>query len=171
MKISRLNLSIILGALAGLVASADVAKSAPGDIFIEFYGSEVSWAESEYVGHAFACIALHLNNGIKEDCYGFYPSEGGKGTIYGPGIVKSEISHNPTRFSRISTTVKARITEEQRRQVLEVANEWNTRQYVLSDANCIEFIHVAAGKIGLRRPDRSLFQLPSAYMVELEKLN
>ncbi|MBD2745786.1 hypothetical protein IC232_03655 [Microvirga sp. BT688] len=161
----------ILCLLTGLVGAGKEAASAPGDIFVEFYGSQVSWTSAEYVGHAFTCIALHLNNGIKEDCYGFYPKQGGKGLIDGPGIIKSELKENPTRFSRISTTVKAKISEEQRRQILALANDWNARGYTLTDSNCIDFVHDAAGKIGLKRPDRSSFQLPAAYLQELDRLN
>lgn len=154
----------------GLVHAQPLA-AAPGDIFAEFYGSEVSWADGEYVGHAFACIVLHLNAGIKEDCYGFYPREGGKGLVGGPGLTASEANKNPGRFSRITTTVKAKIGDEQRRQILALTNDWNAKGYALTTSNCIDFVHEAVGRTGLKRPERSRFQLPAAYIRELDRLN
>ncbi|SCZ05653.1 hypothetical protein SAMN02927923_03724 [Microvirga guangxiensis] len=131
----------LAGGLKGLLLVRTPVASDPGDIFLELFGSETSWTHREYMGHAFTCIALHLNNGVKEDCYGFYPKNDGKGAIYGPGIVRSEASHKPTRFSRTSATVKVKISEEQRRQILEAPNRWNSTNYNLSDDNCIAFVH------------------------------
>ena len=46
---------------------------AAGGINLEIMASRVSTIKGEFTGHAFMCIALLLNSGIKEDCYGFYP--------------------------------------------------------------------------------------------------
>lgn len=148
------------------------ARAAPGDIMLEIMGAEVSWANREYVGHAFLCIALHLNSGIKEDCYGFYPaSTTAVGRVSGPGVVSGEVGRNPTRFARVGAAAKRTITEDQRRAVLRAIDGWNARNYNLTDTNCIDLVHEVAGVVGMRRPDRGATQLPLAYVRELDRLN
>lgn len=170
----RRNRNFGAGLLAVLASAAMLSKpavGAPGDIYVEFYGAKTSWSDSEFVGHAFACIALHLNNGIKEDCYGFYPKSGGKGLIGGPGLTASEANKNPGRFGHIDTTVKVKITEDQRRQILALTDQWNSKDYSLTTSSCIDFVHDAVGKTGLKRPDRSKFQLPADYMKAIDQMN
>lgn len=171
----RANRHVCSTGLVALLASAVMLSTptfgAPGDIYVEFYGAKTSWSDSEFVGHAFACVALHLNNGIKEDCYGFYPKTGGKGLVGGPGLVASEANKNPGRFDHIDTTVKVKISDDQRRQILALANQWNSKDYSLTTSNCIDFVHEAIGKTGLKRPDRTQFQLPADYMQSLDQLN
>jgi hypothetical protein len=167
-KISKMTMTFLFVSSLLLVS---LASAIPGDIFVEFYGSKVSWANQEFTGHAFLCIVLHMNSGIKEDCYGFYPKEGASGFIGGPSVTVSEFRKNPGRFSRIDTTEKVKITEVQRRQILEIINSWNGKNYSLTDKNCIDFVHEAIGKTELKRPDRSRFQTPAGYMQELARLN
>lgn len=153
------------------ILSTGPVTAAPGDIYADFYGSQTSWAHKEFSGHAFLCIALHLSSGIKEECYGFYPKEGDKGFVGGPGVTVSEFRKNPGRFSRIDTTVKTKITDDQRRQILRLIDSWNDKDFILAENNCIDLVHEAVGKTSLKRPDRSRFQTPAAYMQELARLN
>src|SRR6266849_1412697 len=89
-------------------------------ITLEVMGLRTSWADKEFTGHAFLCIALDLQSGIKEDCYGFYPTgSGATAAIAGSGGLSSEFTRNPTRFSRVDASVKKTITPDQRRVVLD----------------------------------------------------
>src|SRR3954470_18399768 len=60
---------------------------------IQFIGSD--WFVNDTVvtgtspGHAFLCMRYMLKQGVKEDCWGFYPKNA-LAYVYGPGIVDSE---------------------------------------------------------------------------------
>ncbi|WP_424140480.1 hypothetical protein [Roseomonas chloroacetimidivorans] len=148
------------------------ASAASGDIYLQIMGSDTSWAAREFTGHAFSCIILHLNNGVKEDCYGFYPAgEGTRAVVSGPGVVNSEMDQNPSRFSRVTVSVERKITDSQRREILQRMSAWNSGRYNLTNSSCIDLAHDVAGVAGLRRPDRGALQLPVDYVRELDKLN
>lgn len=165
------RLAMLLALLAACTWP-QTARSAPGDIYVQFYGAQISWLDKEYAGHSFLCVVLHLNNGTKEECFGFYPKTDGVEMFIGtPGATRSEFAKNPTRFSRTTVTVEVKIDEAARRRILEQANQWNGRTYKLSDSNCIDFVHAALGATTLKRPDRQRFTFPTSYMQELKRLN
>ncbi|WP_152601995.1 hypothetical protein [Burkholderia paludis] len=70
------SLSVCLVAM--FVCFSKLASANPGDILIQFMAAERYPIIEDGTGvvHAFACIDLDLNSGIKEDCYGFYPRGG-----------------------------------------------------------------------------------------------
>src|SRR5258708_2029136 len=118
------NVLILTVAMIFLVTPAISADS----ITLEIMGSRTSWANKEFTGHAFLCIALNLQAGIKEDCYGFYPTgSGSTAAIAGTGGLSSEFTKNPTRFSRVDASVKKGITSDQRRAVLSLMRAWDKK--------------------------------------------
>src|SRR5690242_12658216 len=129
--------------VSGLVSGEANAQ----DLHVEFAASDISWTHSEYTGHAFMCLIVNTNTEPKEDCYGFYPKDGSKGFIGGPGVVQSEFRKNPTRYSRLVKSIRKRITEDQRRGVLRLVNDWNTKNYDLTDQSCIDFVASVAKEI------------------------
>jgi hypothetical protein len=146
-------------------------KANAQDLHVEFVASDISWTNSEYTGHAFMCIIVTTNTGPKEACYGFYPKEGSKAFIGGPGEVQSEFKKNPTRFSRIVKSIRKRITDDQRRGILRLVNEWNTKPYNLTDQDCIEFVASVAKEIGWDVPLREPTDLPATYLEKLKSAN
>lgn len=139
---------------------------------IQFMASETSWTDGEFVGHAFICLSVYLNSGIKEDCFGFYPREGEKKPfIGGPGVVKSEFQKNPNRFSRISVSFTTPISYVQRGQIIGMIDEWNSKNYDLTNQSCIDFVNSIAKALNLITPTRSATDLPVTYLRNLSNVN
>lgn len=152
------------------------AHAAPGDITIEFMASNANWADQSMTGHAFICVGLHLNSGIKEECFGFYPKDGIKGSVYGPGCVDSELNgkcgeHPITRFSNVVVSVKKKITEDQRRAVYAVGKEWNAKRFTLGWNDCVAFSNAVAKAAGLNTPTVTAATKPATYVQKLKELN
>lgn len=143
----------------------------PPSIQVEVMASEVSWSNQEFVGHAFMCISIPLSSGIKEDCYGFYPRNTVAGLIGGPGLTASEANKNPSRFSRITISYKRPITDEQRRAILKLVDEWNTHEYRLTNQSCIDFVNSVAQKLEWKTPPRVATDLPEAFLRKLVEAN
>ena len=147
-------------------------RTSQGSIKIEFMASDVSWVEQEYVGHAFMCISIPLNSGIKEDCFGFYPrSNSPLAFIGGPGVTVSEFEKKPSRFSRITLSIKKPITEDQRRAILKLVNDWNSGNYNLRNQSCIDLVDSAARTLGWTTPPRVASDLPERYLKKLSDAN
>ena len=149
---------------------ADV-QAAPGDIEVTIMGADVDWAASQFAGHAFMCISLHLNNGVKEECFGFYPKDGGSGFVGTPGATVSEFKKSPTRFSIITVSASKLITETQRRNILKLADTWNAKTFQVVTANCVNFAHEAAKVAGFVTPPLQSGELPKSYVTRLKALN
>jgi len=141
---------------------------------VEFMAARPSWADSEFVGHAFMVISTRVANGSKEDAFGFYPrkSDSSSATIGGPsGIVESEFTKNPARFSRITNSMRRPITDEERRTLIDTVNEFNRRDYRLTNQSCIDFVNTAAQKLGWNTPPRESTDLPTTFLSKLEAAN
>jgi hypothetical protein len=147
-----------------------VALSTEAQHDVQFLAARTSWAESEFVGHAFMIISTRVGNGSKEDSYGFY-AKGSKGVIIGPGIIISEFTENPSRFARISVSIRRPITIEQRRAVLRLVADWNAKNYSLVTRNCIDFVHAVASYLGWKVPPRNRSEMPETYLRRLRDLN
>jgi hypothetical protein len=149
---------------------------AADDITVEFMASQPSWEDSSATGHAFICVGLKLRAGIKEECFGFYPRSGGKGAVYGPGCVDSELNgkcgdHPITRFSNVVASVKKTITDEQRRAIYAVGKDWSARQFVLGWNDCVAFSNAVAQAAGLTIPRLTSATPPAIYVAKLKQLN
>jgi hypothetical protein len=141
-------------------------------IRLEIMASRVSTVNGEFTGHAFMCLELLLNSGIKEDCYGFYPKNDNiKGFVGGPGAVNSEFKKNPSRFSRIDQSLKVPISDVQRRTILGLVNDWDSKNYDLTKEQCVDFIRAVAQAAGLKVPPRDTLDFPVDLVAKLKKLN
>lgn len=147
------------------------AQSHPPSIQIEVMASRTSWSDKEFAGHAFMCISIPLSSGIKEDCFGFYPRDGVKGIIGGPGITNSEFAKNASRFSRVTISMKRPIADEGRRQILRLIDDWNAREYNLTHQSCIDFVNTVAKTLGWRTPPRIQTDLPATFLKKLVDAN
>lgn len=159
-------------AIVTFTAGAIMPLSAADDITLELMASKVSTINGEFTGHAFMCLALLLNSGIKEDCYGFYPRENTvKGYIGGPGVVDGEFQKNPSRFTRITQSLTILISDGQRRTILGLVNEWNTKNYDLTRQQCVDFVRAVATAAGLKVPPRNTTDFPVDLLTKVKNLN
>src|SRR6266702_6003590 len=148
---------------AALVVSSAV-HAAPGDITLEFMASPEGFTSGPSLGHAFFCIGLDLNSGIKEDCFGFYAKTSAGMFVGGPGVVNSEFQKNPGRFANVVSDFKTTISESQRKAIYQVISDFNAKNYSLIASSCIDLEMAIAQAAGLRAPPRSTIQLPRDFV-------
>lgn len=170
----RIVWTYLIGALASLALPA-VAVANPGDLYLHFYSSKYSWENKSITGHAFLCVAYHLNSGIKEECFGFYPKGGGLDMLIGgPGVADNEaLMKKPNRFNpgELTGEVSVKVTDTQLKATYKTLNEWNAKNYKLTNSNCISFVNAVAAGAGLKTPEQVGGMLPTTYLSELKKLN
>ena len=184
MSSSRFAPIAILWILAGIPTSSrpghdPTLSTEPGDIYLQLYAHGPTAGNGLGVspGHAFMCISLHLNSGIKEDCYGFYPKEGVAGVIWGPGMVVKEFSDPatkkefPARLASASQVLNRKISESQRRGLLKAAQDWTNAKYHLTKKSCIDFVVAGAVAVGLTIPTRLEAETPDSYLKRLGAAN
>jgi hypothetical protein len=151
--------------------------SAADDITVQFMASgPANWDDNSITGHAFICVGIKVGSGIKEECFGFYPKTGGKGAVYGPGCVDSEINgkcgdHPITRFSHVTASVKKGISEEQRRAIYRLGEEWSKKDFLLGWRDCVAFSNAVAQAAGLKVPPSTAATTPAVYVQKLKDLN
>lgn len=152
----------------------EVAKADPGDIYLYLYSSTYSWENKSVFGHAFACMQYHLGSGIKEECFGFYPKNDGDVLIGGPGAADNEaLAKKPNRFNpgELTGEIGVKLKGDMRHQFFVLLNDWNSKNYSLTNSNCIDFVDAVAAILLLKRPPRSPSQKPTDYITALKKLN
>ncbi|MBS0642932.1 MAG: hypothetical protein JSS43_23965 [Proteobacteria bacterium] len=155
-----------------LTASTSGLVEISSNIQLEIMASPAGFAQGPSLGHAFMCIEMLLNQGIKEDCFGFYPKNGGTElAVGGPGVVNNEFDKNPVRFSNIIASGKWPLSINLRASILAAINNYDTGHYALTDANCIDFIDAIARIAGLKTPSRSPLQTPAKYVQGLVQMN
>lgn len=163
--------SIILIVSMCLV-SFETPTRASDDILIQFMASDANWVDKSFTGHAFICIQLKLNDGLKEDCYGFYPRSSGRALIGGPGVVDNEFDfdkHPPTRFSNIKASVIKVISTQDRSSILTLIKEYE-KDFKLTTSNCVKFTNEVAKKAGLKTPNSTDTTTPVSYIRKLQEL-
>lgn len=169
MRTFNVYLALFLSLFFGIFKRPAVAAD---DILLELMASRVSVVNGEFTGHAFMCIELLLNNGIKEDCYGFYPKiDNIHGYIGGPGVVQSEFQKNPDRFSRVEQSIKKPLSPAQRGKILGLVNDWDKTNYSLTQQQCVDFIRSVAAAAGLKLPPRDGTDFPTDFLKKLKALN
>ena len=143
------------------------------DYSILLMASEANWTDSSFTGHAFVCLQLRVNSGLKEDCYGFYPRKGMRALVGGPGVVDSEFDfekHPPTRFSNVKVSLNKTISLDARRKILSLIRGYD-KNFSLVSNNCVSFANSVARLAGLVTPDGVDFLTPVAYVQKLRALN
>jgi hypothetical protein len=141
--------------------------AAPGEIYLEFYGSPESRTSP---GHAFMCISLHLNAGTKEDCYGFYPQDITQ-ILDGKGKVESELSRNDNRFKSVKVSSIHKVSDAQRREALGQIRRYAGERYDIIVNNCGDMMLDVAKAAGLKTPSRGEFKRPITFVELLKRLN
>jgi hypothetical protein len=111
--------------LSALVALS-TAPRATADLFAEIMATPASWTSP---GHAFICISHTTASGIKEDCYGFYPSNKPEEAIVGSPQLANEFKKNPKRFGQVKWSLKKKITDQQYRDFQKLVDQVNTNTY------------------------------------------
>lgn len=169
------NVSVILAvtALLALVCRGQFLAAQDGqNPTIQIMGTSANWADGSVTGHALVCIQLPTKSGIKEDCYGFYPTS--VGSIFGgPGVVSSEFDfnvHPPTRFSNVVNSISAPITLQQRQNILQTIFGHPTT-YSITTSNCVSFANEVARAAGMNVPDDTSYTTPESYVNQLKALN
>ena len=167
--------SIDLVATLAAIAFASTPTSlsaASGDIVLQVMASPAGFAEGASPGHSFMCLAYHLNSGVKEECFGFYPRGASKNVfIGGPGIVAKEYEKNPARFAIVAESFSRTISADSRNKVATVLNQFNQASYKLTEKNCIDLVDRVAAAAGWKLPERSALQSPVAYLKSLKQRN
>lgn len=155
----------VLVQLCVVLALVQPACAAPGDIFITFMARTTAPVTQQTLGHAFFCINLHLNNGEKEECFGFYPQSVMK-ALNGPGVISNEFKK--AAIQNVSGSIDHKITESTRSAVYAEIQKWAGANYKLVLNNCGDFIYAVAAVAGLSRPDRSTLTLPTEFVQGLK---
>jgi hypothetical protein len=153
-------------------SSAYVTQSAP-EFMLEIYSTGLNISEKT-LGHAFMSIRIRTNNGYKEEPFGFYSepeARGGKDiprlVVGMPGALRKEFDRNPQRFSKIEETLQVPITDEQRRRIYNVVQDWDAHHYELLTDNCITFVGKVAEQAGIPLPNRILHPTANQYVAAL----
>lgn len=154
--LASLLLAVHLGAIA-----------APGDVFVQFMAQP---EDTRSPGHVFMCVAMHTTTSIKEECWGFYP-ESMSDFLNGRGAVRVEPANDITRFSRVTESVKYKITEQKRKDAIATIHRYVGSTYSITAPNCGDMALDVAKSIGLRAPARSDFVRPVTFVQKLRSLN
>jgi len=137
-----------------------------------------------FFGHAYMIIGVRTRTGIKEEIYGFYPSDDNlRALIKGPGMLKAEYRCTPAddcspektaetlkRLSEAEISVKIPVTPDQLTAIFHQVSSWNQKQYRLADQNCKDFVAAVAETLGYPVPARSVLQTPVEYISSLKAL-
>ena len=113
-------------------------------------------------GHAFIIMTHHTRIGLKEEIYGFYPRQNGKGAIFGPGMLRSEFRcgaandcvKDYNELKRLSESIESTelpISLDQRRAVYAEINRWNDKNYAFAGQNCVSFVSEVVVALGFQR--------------------
>jgi hypothetical protein len=153
-------------------------------------------APTSFTGHAFIIIGVKTNFGVKEEIFGFYPTQGGTGLIKGPGMLKADHRCGPNddcnpenkqklraQLSKAEQSVTVKVNEEQRRNIYKEINRWDSKSFIgpndkqvvpssdteyrVTDQNCIDFVASVVKAIGYEAPTRSSLQTPTQFLKEL----
>ena len=156
---------IMVAAVAGMTSAPALAQDKP--ITITFMARPADDSDLTF-GHAFFCIAVPLQTGSKEDCFGFYAKDMIK-VFDGPGLIASDLK--PENMAGVTTSLKHRISEQTRQNVYATIRRWAGSDYKLLVNNCGDFLYDVAKTAGLAVPDRSSVTFPVAYVNGLKQLH
>jgi hypothetical protein len=78
---------------------------------------------------------------------------------------------NPSRFSRVTVSIKKPISDADRRSVLKLTDDWNKKKYDLTDQSCIDFVNSVGKLLGWNTPPRVSTDLPETFLKKLVDAN
>src|SRR5260221_9877973 len=160
-------LSVFLQTATLTLSLAGAAAGAPGDIFVEFMARPTAPITAGTPGHAFFCLSYHLNTGVKEDCFGFYPKDLTK-AFDGPGVISNEF--NKKAILNVSVSLSHKVDKTTISKITAEINKWAGADYKLLVNNCGDFVFAIAKAAGLRTPNRQTVALPTEFVDGLKKL-
>lgn len=118
------------------------------------------------VGHTYIIVNIKTASGIKQQSYGFYPTDGGKGKIKGPGLLtaedrclpsddcgKEEYASKLGQLADVVTSTTIPVSDAQLRKVYTTIENWNRKPFDLIDSNCVSFVSDVVKSIGYSAPD------------------
>lgn len=108
----------------------------------------------------------------KHSAWGFYPENSDKGFSEVPGSVVDDLKSGGLAKQVVLVNVAVSTLSFDKAKAL--VEEWKSKppQYhLVNGKNCIDFVDAIAKQIGLKTPDRSSFQLPTAYVEALGRAN
>ncbi len=147
-----------------------IPSVALAQVSVSFYGATwVHIGADEGFFHAFMCVNTKLNNGVKEDCYGFYPKQSKKAAIGGPGKIGNKDIRRVG--ADIVSTEEIPLTNEQRTALFKLRDDWSKKDYALTLNNCIDFTASALKLLGKKTPPRTETQTPQEFIKGVKSLN
>jgi hypothetical protein len=159
--------------LTSVACVAAPERAQGGDSSLQFMASDGEWADASFTSHAFVCLQRKTDSDVTEDCFGFFPRTKGTALVGGPGVIDKEFDFSkttPTRFGKVTVSVRTPITSEQRRRALAFIRGFD-KDFSLTARNCVLFASKLASLVGLKTPRSSSFRTPVEYLNELRKLN
>lgn len=153
---------------AAIVGAVQLLTALPAaaQITAEVLSSPLSWKSP---GHAFVCIGMQTGAGVKEECYGFYPSNKPDEVFIGAPGLSNEFQKNPGRFSDVKWSLKKPISDAQRRSFFALVDRVNAGSYKLFTNNCGDFVSSAVDIFGWHNVPKG--PLPEPYVRELYAAN
>ena len=114
-------------------------------------------------------LSYRTSISVKEQVYGFYPKDGGRGQVRGPGLLtaenrctgseecsRSDYAKKVRQLGDVVTSTALPIDFKQQRKIFEVINKWNAHPFDLVDSNCVTFISEVFAATGYTPPAMSL---------------
>ncbi len=168
---------MIYGIITLLANSDQVEKP----VRIQILARGLSLKPLSLTGHIFMLVTVNTTSGPASEAYGFYPRNGGRGMIKGPGLLKSEYrcsglddckasQDTIAKLARDSDSVTFRISLRELRTVMHDVNQWNSANFDLTQHNCIDFVRTIVNDLGFETPPRSQLQYPRTYFNRLKEL-
>jgi hypothetical protein len=148
---------------------AEGMPAASGDVYAELMSSPeaTSWVSP---GSAFLSISVDEGpGGMREDCFGFYEtSRPGQVFIGGPAL-SGFFRKNTAKFSKISWSLRKKISETQRQQFLSLVAKVNGGGYDLMADKTGDFVSQAVDLFGWRNVSQQ--PLPETYVRDIYVAN
>jgi len=138
---------------------------------------------ASFSGHAFIIVEHRLNATIKEEAFGFYPLEGGKGQLKGPGMLrglnrcsaaddcsKPKYADELSSMADVVVSERVRVTEDQLRSIYKVFDRWATKDFSLTDSNCVSFLSDVLKAAGYDPPPNTgMNRFPTVYVGAIQQ--
>lgn len=112
--------------------------------------------------------------GVPKKNYGFTAKSVTPAVLMG-AVAGKLIEMKPTYVAKSRVHFTLRLSDDQYRKLMAVANDWGSRKqpsYDLYKANCVSFIRDAAQAVGLKtNPNTRFLGKPKSFLTEVQSLN